>query len=94
MRASTIINKKKALEAIELNYGRIRPALQEIGLGKSQFYQWLKNDAEFEAAYKSILNERQTIIASKLAILVKQENPKAFLRMLKDIRTKLVRKNS
>ena len=94
MRTSTIINKKKALEAIELNYGRIRPALKTIGVGKSQFYQWLKDDAEFEAAYRNILTARQAIVTSKLALQVKAENPKALLRIVKDIRSKLAEKNS
>lgn len=94
MRTSTIINKKRALKAIELNYGRIRPALKAIGLGKSQFYQWLKDDAVFEEAYKSILNNQQAIVCSKLAIQVKHENPKAYLRMIKDINAKRTRKNN
>ena len=88
MRTSTIIKKAKALEAIRMNYGRVRPALKSVRVGKSQFYQWRSDDNEFERNYLAILQRCKAQLTSRLAMKLKSEKPEAYTRLLKDIMKK------
>ena len=82
-----------ALEAIKMNYGRVRPALKSVGVGKSQFYQWCIDDKTFEAKYLNILQQCKAQLVSRLAIHLKREQPEVYTRLLKDIVKKAKGKN-
>jgi len=88
MRNSTIIKQNMALEAIKLNMGRVRPALKSVGVGKSQFYQWRKDNEAFEKRYLETLKQNKAQLTSKLALLLKKDNPEDYLRLLRDLARK------
>jgi hypothetical protein len=94
MRISTVIKKAKALEAIKMNYGRVRPALKSAGIGKSQFYQWRADDSEFEKNYLATLQKCKAQLTSKLAMKLKTEKPEVYTRLLRDIIKKQRTKNN
>lgn len=46
----TDTNKKKVLEALEKSLGIVTVACKNVGVDRSQFYVWLKEDNEFAKA--------------------------------------------
>lgn len=83
MRVTTIINQRKALEAIRVNFGRIEPALKSVCLGRTQFYHWRKTDEAFEAAYLQALDEIGKTTATKLLRKIADNDPKTLVRVMK-----------
>lgn len=47
-------HKKAVLEALEQSLGVVTSACKKVGIGRTQFYHWLKDDEEFAQAVKDI----------------------------------------
>lgn len=58
--------KKQILEALEAKHGIVTEACKSIGLSRSTFYDWLKNDAEFKAAVTDIQETAIDYVEGKL----------------------------
>jgi len=49
-------HKKALLEALEKSLGVVTSACKTVGVGRTTFYQWLKDDEEFAEAVRDIEN--------------------------------------
>jgi|TARA_R110000803_G_scaffold76956_1_gene141766 hypothetical protein len=49
-------HKKGMLEALEKSLGVVTTACKKVGIGRTQFYHWLKEDREFNDQVKEIEN--------------------------------------
>ena len=58
--------KKEILEALETYHGIVTDACGKVGLSRSTFYDWLKNDPEFKAAVDEIQDTALDFVESKL----------------------------
>lgn len=58
--------KKAILEALEDKYGIVTEACRSIGLSRSTYYDWLKNDPEFKAAVEEITDTAIDYVEGKL----------------------------
>ena len=51
---STEHKKKAILEALEKSLGVVTTACKNVGIGRTTYYQWLKDDEEFATQVKDI----------------------------------------
>lgn len=58
--------KKALLEALEAHYGIVTDAVRKVGIARSTFYEWLKNDPEFKASVDDIQEVALDFVESKL----------------------------
>jgi hypothetical protein len=49
-------HKKAIIEALEKSLGVVTTACRTVGIGRTQFYQWLKDDPEFKREVEDISN--------------------------------------
>jgi len=49
-------NKKLVVKALEKSLGIVTTACKQVGIGRTQFYEWLKADKEFAKEVKDIEN--------------------------------------
>ena len=49
-------HKKAMIEALEKSLGVVTTACKVVGIGRTQFYQWLKDDDEFAQEVDDIQN--------------------------------------
>ena len=47
-------HKKAMIEALEKSLGIVTTACRTVGIGRTQFYQWLKDDPEFKREVEDI----------------------------------------
>lgn len=66
MNERTEHNKKAILEALEKSLGVVTTACKIVGIGRTQFYQWLKDDEVFASEVKDIENIALDFVESKL----------------------------
>ena len=66
VREDTPERKKAVLAALEQKYGIVTDACNLVGLERSTFYHWLKNDPEFKAAVDEIQEVAIDYVESKL----------------------------
>lgn len=59
-------NKKQAIDALEEKRGIVTDACSSIGLARSTFYLWCKDDSEFKAAVDDIQEVALDYVESKL----------------------------
>ena len=59
-------HKKAILEALEKSLGVVTTACKIVGIGRTQFYQWLKDDEVFASEVKDIENIALDFVESKL----------------------------
>ena len=52
----TELHKKAVIEALEKTLGVVTTACKQIGIGRTQFYEWLKTDEEFRKQVEDIQN--------------------------------------
>jgi hypothetical protein len=76
-------HKKAILEALEKNLGIVTTACRQVGIGRTTFYDWLKDDEEFEKKVDEINNVALDFTESKLFKLIEGENPTAIIFYLK-----------
>ncbi len=59
-------HKKAILEALEKSLGVVTTACKIVGIGRTQFYQWLKDDEVFAKQVKDVDNIALDFVESKL----------------------------
>lgn len=52
----TELHKKAVIEALEKTLGVVTTACKQVGIGRTQFYEWLKTDEEFRKQVEDIQN--------------------------------------
>tara|TARA_R100001244_G_scaffold82340_1_gene63962 strand:- start:212 stop:562 length:351 start_codon:yes stop_codon:yes gene_type:complete len=65
-KTTTAHNKKKVLEALEKTLGIVTTACKKVGVSRSQFYGWVREDAEFSKAVDSVEGMALDFAESKL----------------------------
>jgi hypothetical protein len=83
MREQTEHRKKAMLEALELSLGIVSTASKKANVGRTQHYEWLKEDPAYKAAVESIQESVIDFAESHLYKLVKEGNPAATIFYLK-----------
>lgn len=76
-------NKKKILEALEKSFGIVTTACKVVGVGRTQFYQWLKDDAEFKEQVDDLQNVTLDMAESQLHKQILDGNTTATIFYLK-----------
>lgn len=82
-RAQTEHNKKAILKALENTLGVVQPACKITGVSRTQFYHWLKTDAEFKSEVEDIRNIALDFAESQLHGQMKDGNVSAIIFYLK-----------
>ena len=59
-------HKKAIIEALEKSLGVVTTACKIVGIGRTTFYQWLKDDEDFARQVKDIENIALDFVESKL----------------------------
>lgn len=75
--------KIEILEQLYFTKGVVTPACEAIGLSRSTFYLWLKDDEEFAAAVDELQNVALDFAESKLFQLVSEGDTTATIFLLK-----------
>lgn len=83
MSEQTEHNKKAMLEALEKSLGIVTTACKTVGIGRTQFYQWLKDDAEFKRQVDDIQNITLDFAESQLHQQIQGGNTSATIFYLK-----------
>jgi aspartate ammonia-lyase len=83
MSEQTEHNKKKIIEALEKSFGIVTTACRTIGIGRTQFYQWLKDDAEFKKKVNDLQNVTLDMAESQLHKQILKGNTTATIFYLK-----------
>lgn len=76
-------NKKGVLEALEKSFGIVTTACKAMGIGRTQFYQWLKDDAEFKKQVNDLQNVTLDMAESQLHKQILGGNTTATIFYLK-----------
>jgi len=76
-------NKKKVLEALEKSFGVVTTACKAVGIGRTQFYQWCKDDVEFKKQVDDINNIALDMAESQLHKQIIGGNTSATIFYLK-----------
>ncbi len=59
-------HKKAIIAALEKSLGVVTEACRKVGVGRTTFYGWLKDDKEFDAEVKDVQNIALDFVESKL----------------------------
>jgi len=62
-------NKKEFLDAFRRNAGNISDACKTIGIGRTTYYLWMKNDKDFKAEVEAV---EESLIDYAESMLMKQ----------------------
>tara|TARA_A200000159_G_scaffold38607_1_gene34981 strand:+ start:8407 stop:8772 length:366 start_codon:yes stop_codon:yes gene_type:complete len=76
-------HKKAILEALEQSLGVVTTACRKIGVGRTTFYGWLKEDPEFKKQVDDISNIALDFAESHLHKQIKGGNTSATIFYLK-----------
>lgn len=76
-------HKKAVLVALEKSLGVVTTACKNVGVGRTQFYNWLKDDKEFAMAVKEIENIALDFAESQLHQQIQGGNTSATIFYLK-----------
>lgn len=76
-------HKKAILEALEQSLGVVTSACKKVGVGRTTFYQWMKDDKEFAEQVKDIENVALDFAESQLFKQIKENNPTSTIFYLK-----------
>lgn len=77
------INKKALLQALEKSLGVVTSACKTVGVGRTIFYKYLKEDPEFAAAVDDIQNITLDFAESQLHKQIKDGSTAATIFYLK-----------
>lgn len=83
MSEQTEHNKKAILVALEKSLGVVTAACKQVGIGRTQFYEWVKNDPEFAAKVDEIREVTLDFAESSLYQQIKKGNTAATIFLLK-----------
>ena len=78
-------HKKAILKALESSLGVVTTACKTAGIGRTQYYQWLKDDTEFKAKVEELENIQKDFIKSKYYECVKDKVPSVVIHAAKNI---------
>jgi hypothetical protein len=76
-------HKKLVLESLEKSLGVVTTACKQAGIGRTIFYEWLKDDADFKAAVEDLQNVTLDFAESQLHKQIKDGNTSATIFYLK-----------
>lgn len=75
--------KKAMLEALEKTLGVVSSACRAVGIGRTQYYNWLKEDQDFKEAVQEIENVALDFAESQLHKQIKEGSTSATIFFLK-----------
>ena len=77
-------HKKKAMiEALEKSLGVVTSACKNVGIGRTTFYEWLKDDIDFAQKVKDIDNIALDFVESELYKQIKEGSTVSTIFYLK-----------
>lgn len=76
-------HKKAILEALEKSLGIVTTACKSVGIGRTQFYNWLKEDKEFANKVSDIENVALDFAESQLHKQISNDSTSATIFYLK-----------
>lgn len=76
-------HKKAMIEALEKSLGVVTTACRTVGVGRTQFYQWLKDDPDFKREVEDISNITLDFAESQLHKQIKGGSTSATIFYLK-----------
>ena len=76
-------HKKAILEALEMSLGVVTTACKKVGIGRTIFYEWLKEDEEFKEAVDEISNVTLDFAESQLHKQIAADSTAATIFYLK-----------
>ena len=76
-------HKKAVLEALEKSLGVVTTACKMAGIGRTQYYTWLKEDEEFRSSVEDIENITLDFAESQLHKQIKEGSTAATIFYLK-----------
>lgn len=76
-------NKKLLLESLERNLGIVTGACKEVGLSRTQFYNYCKDDPEFQAAVDQINDITLDFAETQLLKKIKEGSERSILFYMK-----------
>jgi hypothetical protein len=83
MSEQTEHNKKAVLIALEKSLGVVTAACKQAGVGRTQFYEWLRTDEEFAKQVEDIRDVTLDFAESALYQQIKKGNTAATIFLLK-----------
>lgn len=83
MANKTAHNKKALLEALEQSLGVVTSACKKVGIGRTTYYEYYRNDPEFKAAVDELSNVALDFAESQLHKQIKDGSPAATIFYLK-----------
>lgn len=83
MSEQTEHNKKAVLIALEKSLGVVTAACKQAGVGRTQFYEWLRTDEEFAKQVEEIRDVTLDFAESALYQQIKKGNTAATIFLLK-----------
>lgn len=75
--------KKKLLEVLEDHKGIVSTSCKAVGIARSTFYEWLKNDEQFKKAVDEIQDVAIDFVEQKLFQQIDEGNPTSTIFYLK-----------
>lgn len=76
-------HKKAMIQALEKSLGVVTTACKKIGIGRTTFYQWLKDDEDFKKEVDDINNVVLDFAESQLHKQIKEGSTAATIFYLK-----------
>jgi hypothetical protein len=76
-------HKKAMIEALEKTLGVVTKACEMVGIGRTQYYTWLKEDEEFAQQVQDIENVALDFAESSLHEQIKDKVPTSTIFYLK-----------
>ena len=76
-------HKKAMIEALEKTLGVVTKACEMVGIGRTQYYTWLKEDEEFAQQVQDIENVALDFAESSLHEQIKDKIPTSTIFYLK-----------
>ena len=76
-------NKRNVLDALEKSFGIVTTACKTVGVSRTQFYQWLKDDAAFKKQVDDLQNVTLDMAESQLHKQILGGNTTATIFYLK-----------
>jgi hypothetical protein len=76
-------HKKAIIQALEQSLGVVTTACKKVGIGRTQFYQWLKDDPDFKREVEDISNITLDFAESQLHKQIREGSTSATIFYLK-----------
>ena len=76
-------HKKAVIEALEQSLGVVTTAIKKVGIGRTTYYKWLKEDEEFKKEVEDIENISLDFAESQLHKQIKEGSTAATIFYLK-----------